>query len=79
MAKRAYIHIAEHVGWDGPDVRDCRHQETRYDRPVFVVGGDYYAGPGRKAPRYMGEVEPGWREIVSLWDNETKLWFRPNA
>jgi hypothetical protein len=73
MAKQAHTKIAEHLGWDAADVREGRYQETRFDRPVYVCGGDYYAA-GPRAPRERDGQDMKWKQEISRYDGASIIW-----
>lgn len=45
--------IAEHLGWDINEMKDCRYQPTHYPVAIYTVGNDYYCAPaiGKEPPK----------------------------
>ncbi|WP_243211117.1 hypothetical protein JQ760_028235 (plasmid) [Klebsiella pneumoniae] len=48
--------IAEHLGWNLPDVTETRYQSTRNRQSIYVIGNDYMTGcaVGKKPKAFDG-------------------------
>ena len=58
--KQAATVVAETIGWDVADVRECQYQPSRYSSPsVFAIGDRYFAVHSAK-PRH--DLGGEWRE-----------------
>ena len=73
--------IAEHLGLDGDTFEeDYRYQSTRWTKPVYAIGNDYWcAGPKpAKATMEAYDFDEPWERVVSSFDGTSVLWVQRN-
>ena len=68
--------IAAHLGMDGDDFEENRYQPTRYKKPVYTIGNDYWSAGATPPKHTQGRDFLGvWKPVISDHDKTTKLWL----
>lgn len=64
--------LAEHLGWDQPEVTEMRYQSTRNRQSIYVIGDDYMTGcaVGKKPKPFDGYL---WEKVDS-WITDKYGW-----
>lgn len=73
--KNAKIALANHLGWDVADLKDCEYQRSQFTKAVYVIGNDYYCAvkngqPLPKAKAGSTATDFNWIEIPDSFVNQ---------
>lgn len=54
-------------GWSNADLEECRYHYGRTNKPVYVIGNDYYCAAkiGQKPAKHQDGIQWEWKEYKS--------------
>lgn len=74
MAKSGSTLLAEHFGTDSETIRDNEYQHGRFNKPVYSLGNEFWAG-GKVKPKDEDGILTNWVRIISSYDPNCVLWL----